>query len=340
MSDAKRARLKQWLDSGEARLHPLTFPQRELWEAAPAPVGDSSNHICCLIHVQGLITPDDCRAAIQRVVERQEALRLSFLPGKDGPLQLVRRSGEANFRFRDLTPAQGEPEAIEELAREIFSVPFDLTQGPLYRVEMLRRAADDLVLVFAIHHAIADGWTLGVFVRELCGAYLQGKINGAAALPDVPLSYTAWGAAERAFWQPAELASRAKFWKSALAGTPRIWSAPVESGAMQRWVTHMPAELGSAARELARKSGATLYSTLLTAFQIALSRWTGAEDILVGTPVANRSKQATRETMGYFAGIVPVRGRVDRDRTFSESLRGVHESSVEAFANAMPFAEL
>jgi hypothetical protein len=340
VSDAKRARLKQWLDSGEARLHPLTFPQRELWEAAPAPVGDSSNHICCLIHVQGLITPDDCRAAIQRVVERQEALRLSFLPGKDGPLQLVRRSGEANFRFRDLTPAQGEPEAIEELAREIFSVPFDLTQGPLYRVEMLRRAADDLVLVFAIHHAIADGWTLGVFVRELCGAYLQGKINGAAALPDVPLSYTAWGAAERAFWQPAELASRAKFWKSALAGTPRIWSAPVESGAMQRWVTHMPAELGSAARELARKSGATLYSTLLTAFQIALSRWTGAEDILVGTPVANRSKQATRETMGYFAGIVPVRGRVDRNRTFSESLRGVHESSVEAFANAMPFAEL
>ncbi|MDB6151053.1 MAG: Condensation domain protein [Chthoniobacter sp.] len=340
MSDAKRARLKQWLDSGEARLHPLTFPQRELWEAAPAPVGDSSNHICCLIHVQGLITPDDCRAAIQRVVERQEALRLSFLPGKDGPLQLVRRSGEANFRFRDLTPAQGEPEAIEELAREIFSVPFDLTQGPLYRVEMLRRAADDLVLVFAIHHAIADGWTLGVFVRELCGAYLQGKINGAAALPDVPLSYTAWGAAERAFWQPAELASRAKFWKSALAGTMRIWSAPVESGAMQRWVTHMPAELGSAARELARKSGATLYSTLLTAFQIALSRWTGAEDILVGTPVANRSKQATRETMGYFAGIVPVRGRVDRNRTFSESLRGVHESSVEAFANAMPFAEL
>jgi non-ribosomal peptide synthetase component F len=91
---------------------------------------------------------------------------------------------------------------------------------------------------------------------------------------------------------------------------------------------------------LARVNGTTLFNTLLAAFQIALSRWTGEQDILVGTPVANRSKQAVRETMGYCADIVPLRGQVDAERPFSTSLRAVHQTTVDCFANAMPFAEL
>jgi len=105
-------------------------------------------------------------------------------------------------------------------------------------------------------------------------------------------------------------------------------------------VSLVPVDIGRAARELARRNGATLFSTLLAAFQIALSEWTGADDILVGTPVANRSKQAVRETMGYCSGIVPLRGQVDRDRAFSDSVRAVHQATVDSFANAMPFAEL
>ena len=95
-----------------------------------------------------------------------------------------------------------------------------------------------------------------------------------------------------------------------------------------------------ALRELARRNGATLFSTLLAAFQITLSRWTGENDIVVGTPVANRTKQDVRDTMGYFAGIVPLRGQVERERPFSEHLRAVHQTAVDSFANAMPFAEL
>ena len=340
MSDDKRARLQQWLASGEARLHPLTFPQRELWEASPVPAADAANHICCLLKVRGPATTQECRAALQLVVDRQEALRLSILPGKDGPLQMVRRSGEANIHFRELSSAQAQPEAVEELAREIFRAPFDLLQGPLYRVEVLRRAADEYVMAVAIHHAIADGWTLGVFVRELCGAYIQGMMGVREPLPGVPLSYTAWGQAERAYWTPAELAKRAAYWKPALAGTRRFWNTPTASAPLQHWVSGMPAELANAVRGLAKRSGATLFSMLLAAFQLTLSKWTGEDDILVGTPVANRSKQAARETMGYFAGIVPLRGQVDHARPFSESLRAVHQTTVDSFANAMPFAEL
>lgn len=344
MSGDKRALLKQWLESGKARLHPLTFPQRELWEASPVPVTDMANHICCLINIRGLITPKDVELAIQQVVERQEVLRLSFLPGKGQAVQMIRDSGDASFRYRELTSAESEPAALEAIAQEIFAKPFDLVQGPLYRVEMLRRAADDHVLAFAIHHSIADGWTLGVFVQDLCIAYMQSRMGLHDPLPLPTMTYSAWGAAERGYWQPAEMEQRLGYWKPMLAGAPRLWptleGSVTAAGAHRRVVTHLPTDLSNAVRDLAKKSGATLYSTLLTAFQTALSKWTSKDDITVGTPVANRGKKAAHETMGYFAGIVPIRGHVDRERAFLESLKTVHETTVDAFANAMPFGEL
>ena len=179
----QRARLKQWLDSGEAQLHPLTFPQRELWEVSPVPAEDNANHICCLINVHGLLTERECRAAIQRVVDRQEVLRLSILPGKERPLQMIRKSCGINFDFREVAPKDARPEAIEELAAEIFRAPFDFVQGPLYRAADLRRAANDHVLVFAIHHAIADGWSLGVLVQDLFAAYIEVVMGSSEALP-------------------------------------------------------------------------------------------------------------------------------------------------------------
>ncbi|HEX8897080.1 MAG TPA: condensation domain-containing protein, partial [Chthoniobacterales bacterium] len=342
MSDAKRSRLKQWIESGAAQLHPLTFSQRELWEASPAPPSDVSNHICCVIDVRGPISSEDCVAAVRRVIDRQDVLRLSFLPGKNGAVQLVRKSTEPAIGFRDVS-ARLPAEQIEELALETFSAPFDLLRGPLYRVEILRRGPDDQLMVFAIHHAIADGWTLGVFVQDLCAAYLQQHIGSPEPLTPLTTSYFAWGAAERAFWQPAELKSRGEFWKSRLSGTKRLWSVPEQPDVAfrpRRLVSQLPADVTASVREVARRNGATLFSTLLAAFQVTLSRWAGAEDIVVGTPVANRTRPDIRETMGYFSGIVPLRGQVERDRPFSDHLRIVHESTVDSFGNAMPFVEL
>ena len=340
----QRARLKQWLASGEIRLQPLTYPQRELWECSPVPAADISNNICAVIEVRGRLTPEGSMAALQQVVDRQEVFRLSFLPGKDQPMQLIRRSGRPALDFRDLPAAQRCPEEIENLAGEIFRTPFDLVQGPLYRAQMLRRGPEDHVLVIAIHHAIADGWTLGVFVQDLLAAYLQVVRGGPGNLPPVPLSYSDWGAAERAFWQPAQLQARADYWRSKLADAPRLWSPPAGqtavSGTVQRMVSPVSAELGRALREVARRHGATLFSTLLTAFQITLSKWTDGDDIVVGTPVANRGKQTARETMGYCSGIVPLRGRIEPARRFASSLQEVHLATVDAFANAMPFVEL
>ena len=350
-----RSRLRQWLESGEVRLQPLTFPQRELWEASPVPVADCANHICGFIEIKGAITPDECGAAVQRVMERQEAMRLSFLPGKDRTLQMIRRSGTPLVGFRELSPAEARPEALEEVMQETYRKPFDLLQGPLHRVEMLRRGAGDHVLAFSIHHAIADGWSLGVFVQDLSTAYVMGLkglrkvlatgvLGLSGKLPPVPQTYTEWAAAERAFWQPAELEQRADFWKSQLAGSRLIWNHRQDvsrhSGALQRHVAAIPPPLTRAVKDLAQRNGATLFSTLLAAFQLTLWKWTGQDDLMVGTPVANRNKEAVRQTMGYFAGVVPLRGQVDAAQSFSRHLRTVHDTAVDCFSNAIPFAEV
>ena len=336
----QRARLKQWLESGEAQLHPLTFPQRELWEVAPVAVEDNANHICCLINVQGLLSEQESRAAIQRVVDRQEVLRLSILPGKERPLQLIRKSSGINFDYREVSPNDSKPEAIEQLAAEIFRAPFDLVQGPLYRATNLRREANDHVLVFAIHHAIADGWSLGVLVQDLFAAYIEVVMGSSQALPPVPQTYTAWGAAERAFWQPAVLEQRTGFWKTTLAGSRRMWKLPITPGPPRRWLSTIPPNLANETRELARQTSITLFSALFGAFQIAFSEWSGFDDLVVGTPVANRNKQTARETIGYYAGIVPLRGKVDRSRIAADYLRAGHQRTIDSLAHAIPFVEL
>ena len=353
MEQNSRTQFKQWLESGEARLQPLSLPQRELWEASPVAVGSAGNHICGFIEIKGPITPEQCEQALHRVIERQEALRTSFLPGKEKPLQMIRATGTALLTHQELTAAESQPEALEELMLETYRAPFDLLQGPLHRVHMLRRGANDHVLAFSIHHAIADGWSLGVFVQDLCTAWVMsltglrkavavGVLGLKNTLPPVAQTYRQWAAAERAYWQPAEVANRADFWKSELAGSRRIFSGngATTPGVLNRWVSFIPPQLTAAVRELATRQSTTLFSTLLAAFQWTLAKWSGKDDILVGTPVANRNKEAVRETMGYFAGVVPLRGQLDSPQSFAQHLQTVSARSLDCFANTLPFAEL
>lgn len=346
MSDP-RAQFKRWLDGGEARLQPVALPQRELWENSPVPVADPANHICGIIEIKGPITHEQCEAALQRVIDRHEALRTSFLPGKERPLQMIRATVAAVLGYRELSAGDD----LEAVMQETYRQPFDILQGPLHRVDMIRRGANDHVLAFCFHHAIADGWSLGTFVQDLCTAYVMGltglrktvavgMMGLKSSLPPVAQTYSEWSAAERAFWQPAELERRAEFWKSHLAGSTRIWDGEEKSGPLERWVSVIPADLARAAKVSAASHGTTLFSALLAVFQLTLSKWTGEQDILVGTPVANRNKDSVRETMGYFAGVVPIRGQVDPERNFSDHLKEVSETTLDCFANAMPFAEL
>ncbi len=342
----KKARFRQWLESGEARLLPLTLPQRELWENSPVAVSDPANHICGFIEITGPLTFDQCRDAHERVVARHEALRTSFLPGKERPLQMVRTSGTGRLKYRDFSGLEGMD--LEAAMQEAFAVPFDLMQGALHHVEMIRRSDHHHLLAFSFHHAIADGWSLGVFVQDLCSAYLLG-MRGLPSAPHgglaaVPQTYSEWGAADRASWPPAQVAAKLPFWTSLLTGArpvfPPLENSPVESGPLSRHVSAVPPDLTREVREFSRRSDATLFSTLLSLFQATLAEWTGQGDILTGSPVANRTRESSRQTIGYYAGVVPIRSEVDRAQTFAARAREVHATAVDCFANALPFAEL
>ncbi len=337
MSDNARNRLKEWLATGAARLEPLSFSQRELWETSHVPPGDIVNHICVFMEVGGKIPREESLRAMQLLVDRHEVMRLSIIPGRNGPLQLIRRACPPAMTFSDLAPG----DSLDERMREVFEQPFDLLRGPLYRIHIFRRGQDDHVLVMPIHHAIADGWTLGVFVENLAAAYLHTALRQEGPLPPVPLSYTEWAAAERAAWPAGRLEETARYWRKTLAGVPRLWEpANHSSHRLVRLVSAVPPALTGSVRQVARRCDATLFSTLFAGFQQALSAWTGQRDLVVGTPVANRSKQAIRDSMGYCSGIVPLRGLVDPARSLEESVRAAHAVAIDGFAHAMPFAEL
>ncbi len=265
MQQDNRSRLKQWLESGEARLAPVSFPQREMWETSPIPIESPGNHICCFIEIKGGVTEQDAQTAIQRVVDRQDALRTSLLPGKERPLQLIRSKGTANLTYRVLTEAEKKPEALEEVLKETYRQPFDLALGPLYRIDMLRRGPNDHIMAFSIHHSIADGWSLGVFVQDLCTAYIMGlsglkkaiamgMMGVSSTLPPVQQTCTDWAASERAVWTPAALEPHLEFWKQKLAGSRQLWPAEtaVQRAAepLQRWASVIPTKLTNATRDL------------------------------------------------------------------------------------------
>jgi len=352
MAESARARLKEWLASGQARLLPLTFPQRELWETASVPPADPSNNICSLLDIRGPLTPELCREALGMVVARQEAMRTTILPGKERPVQLVRASAEPVLSVIELAAGSSSEEAVIAALQSVFASPFDLVAGPLYRLAMVRRGPDHYALGLAIHHSIADGWTVTSFVEDFLTACiavwqrsgkdmtrLQGLRNELASLP---MTYGQWGAAERARWNADSLARASSRWSHRLRGAGLFFAAshPVASERLEKWVTHLPAELGEGVRALARRTGTTPFGVLAAAFRTALHRWKGAKDVVLGTPVAGRGKSAVRETMGYFSDVVPLRCLIDPSKSFEESVKQVHEQALEDFAEAMPFAEL
>lgn len=348
--DSKK-QLQDLVASGQVRLVPMAFPQRELWETSPVPPESPANHIRSFIDLTGPLTPDLCRDAMRMVVARQEAMRTSFLPGKDRPVQMIRSQSEPAIEYRELQdPSTGDDEIIASM-EEGFRRPFDLLRGPLYRLQMVRRGPDHNALGLTIHHAVADGWTVTSFVEDLYTACISlwrssGKdmtrLTGIRdTLPPLAMTYSAWGAAERARWQPDVIARHAEYWRARLHGGSSLFGAgAAPGGELDKWETSLPAELAEPARATARREGATLFSTMLAAFRLALRRWRGVDDVIVGTPVAGRTKTALRETMGYFSGIVPLRNAVDPAAPFGQSLRRLHAEVVEDFAHAMPFAEL
>ncbi len=329
---------------------PLSFAQQRLWLLAQLEPQSASYNVPAAVRLRGELDARALASAFSEIVRRHEALRTAFPVHAGNPIQQIAPAGELELLRADLTslPA-GEREAkVQEEAALEARRPFDLARGPLLRARLLALAQDEHVVLLTLHHIVADGWSLGVLVRELAAlyeAFAAGKLSPLSALPLQYADYAVW---QRRWLQGEPLAKLLAYWKQKLAGAPPSLQLPTDRprpavqtfrGASHRFA--ISSEQTSAIRRLCRQESATLYMALLAAFQAFLHRMTGQADLCVGTPVAQRNRAEFEGLIGFFVNTLVLRADLSAGPTFRELLSQARDAALEAYAHEeLPFERL
>lgn len=328
---------------------PLSFPQQRLWlneRLAPS----AAYNVAAVLRLDGVLRVDALERAVSELFRRHESLRTTFVVKDDGPVQVIAAPTPVRVPIVDLQsipPCDREAEA-QRLATCEARELFDLATGPLLRVSLLQLGADTHRLLITMHHIVSDGWSTAVFVRELTTLYglaVQGK---PVRLDDPPLQY-----ADYAVWQREQLKTDAlegqlAFWRQQLAGAPALISLPTDRaraatlssrGSLHRF--KWPRSLLDDVRVFSRHEEVTVFMTLLATFQTLLHKYSGETDLLIGTPVANRSRPELEGIIGFFVNTLVMRGDLSGDPTFRELLERTREVCLSAYAHQdLPFERL
>ncbi len=299
---------------------PLSAGQQRLWFLHQFEPGDTEYNSALALRLRGSLDVSRLTSVLRELVLRHESLRTTFDQVDGQPVQVV----HADLRL-DVPVTQ--PDDLDSALRAEVERPFDLEHGPLFRASILRVAEDDHVLLLASHHIVVDGWSLGVLADEL-GALYRGE-----ELPPIALQY-----ADFAVWQRQQPVDPA-YWRDRLTGVeplelPTDRPRPAErtsAGATHEFV--VPTVLASRLADLARAHEATLFTTLLAACQVLLARYTGQDDIAIGTVTSGRGRPELQRLVGFFVGTVVVRSTVDTSQSFEEFLATAKADALDAFAH-------
>ncbi|MEE4185873.1 MAG: amino acid adenylation domain-containing protein, partial [Gammaproteobacteria bacterium] len=327
-------------------LPPLSFAQQRLWFLAQLEPESAAYHLHWAGRLDGVPDPDLLAGALRCVGQRHEALRTCIHNHPDGPVQVINAEFELALE-RIALPGAGAA-TLHGRMRELIRRPFDLTRGPLVRTYLLELSPVDTVLLLVMHHIVSDGWSMGVLFRELSEAYSALAAERTPMLPALPVQYADYAVWQQSWLRGAELERQSAYWKQQLTGAPPLLELPLDypRPPLQRdrgaWLTRqLPAELAERARELAQAEGATLFMVLLAVFKALLFRYTGRVDLLVGAPVAGRSRTELEPLIGYFLNMLVLRTTVDGDAGFAELLRRVRSTTLAAFDHQdLPFEKL
>lgn len=323
---------------------PLSQAQQRLWFLNQLePESTAYNENFCL-QMNGRLDTEALQKAFNGVVSRHEALRTVFR--NDGGIvsQRVLPSLQIPIRIEDLSsvPSSNRWSMAGEIARNESRHIFDLTRGPLLRVRLLRLSDEEHLLVLVMHHIVTDGWSYGVLIREFAGLY-----SGAAGcLPELPIQYSDYARAQRRWLEDGRLAGQIDYWKKTLAGAsqsdlPRAGYAggPEESGG--RFKFKIEPKLRSQIDQLAARAEVTRFMALLAALKALLYRYSGYQDVSVGTPVAGRTAPETHGLIGVFVNTLVLRAEILPQYTFQDLLHSIKRCAVGAFANQdLPFEKL
>ncbi|WAC73175.1 amino acid adenylation domain-containing protein [Roseateles sp. SL47] len=312
---------------------------------------DAAYHISKSIRIAGPLDRGLLKAALDAVVVRHEGLRTCF--GQlDGQAVQVIGPASTGFALSEVDlGALPEPElaaAVQRRCDEEQRAPFSLAQGPLIRGLLLRLSDSEHILVVTQHHIISDGWSIGIMVRELSTLYEAFSQGQPDPLPPLPIQYADYAIWQRRWLQGEVLGQQTAYWKKQLSGAPALLELPTDRPrpAMQSYAGgHRPFEVSAALtaglRQLSQRHGTTLFMTLLAAWAVLLSRFSGQGDIVVGTPVANRQRKETEGLIGFFVNTLALRVRIEGDPTVEQLLQQVKATTLDAYEHQdLPFEQV
>ncbi|WP_432079878.1 amino acid adenylation domain-containing protein, partial [Streptomyces sp. YPW6] len=329
---------------------PLSFGQQRLWFIDQLAPGQSAYNSAFAVRLAGPLDTSALRAALDGVVARHEALRTTFTAVDGTPEQVINPVGAVALTEHDLEAVAGHDQdtCLRALVRDEVNRPFDLAAGPLFRALVVRVGVDDHVLVLSMHHAVSDGWSLGVLSDELSALYSAGVSGKPVSLPELPVQYADFAVWQRDWLSGEVLDGQLAVWRERLAGIPDLLELPVDrprpavqslDGATVE--VRVPADVTRVLRDIGRDENATLFMTLLSAFAVLLSRFSGQSDVVVGTPVAGRGAAELDGLVGFFVNTLALRCDVSGDPEFGELLERVREVALEAYAHQdLPFERL
>ncbi len=328
---------------------PLSFAQQRLWFLDQLAPGSSLYNIDLALPLNFAVEIDALRDALNEIVRRHESLRTTFHCIAGEPIQRVSPPIAAPLTVEDLRglTAEARVSGAQRITEEEASRPYDLARGPLFRARLLRLDPEEHVLLIGMHHIVADGWSLDVFSRELTAIYDAYVLHQPSPLPDLPLQYSDFAIWQREWLSGPVLDKYLRYWREKLAGLPALQTPvdyhrpPVSSfrGASQSFF--IAKETCDALRALSHATRATLFITVLAAYKVLLLRYTGQEDIVVGSPVANRNRSEIEALIGFFVNTLVLRTDLSGDPTFLEALSRVRETALDAYTHQdMPFEKL
>lgn len=329
---------------------PLSLNQEGLWFVEQLNPGQALNSISGAVRLEGGLRRTALERSLGEIVRRHESLRTTFHTRADGsPYQAIAPARPLELPVVDLgarPSAEREAEALR-LATEEAGRPFDLALGPLFRCFLIRLSDDEHVLVLNVHHIVCDGWSMGVFTRELAALYTALCEGRESPLPELEVQCADVAVWERAWLRGGELENRLAYWRDQLGPrSPQLAlrtdrpRPPVQSMRGRHHPLKLPGSLSEELRALARREGATLYMTLLAAFYALLSCETGQEDLIVGTGIANRDRRELEGLIGYFVSVLPLRIQLAGNPSFRELLARVAPVSLGATTRALPLGTL
>jgi glycosyltransferase involved in cell wall biosynthesis/NRPS condensation-like uncharacterized protein/alpha-ketoglutarate-dependent taurine dioxygenase len=330
---------------------PLSFAQQRLWFIDQLEPGQSHFNLPAVIRLTGRLNIKALESTLNEVVRRHEVLRTHFPVGDDEqPMQIISPPSLMSLPVTDLShisEAAREQEAQRLIGAEAERA-FNLAEGPMLRASLLRLREEEHIALLTMHHIVSDGWSTGILIREVAALYEAYSEGRESPLPELEIQYGDFAVWQREYLQGEVLDEQLTYWRKQLAGAPAVLELPtdrprpaVQSNRGDMYYARIPKELVEKLKGLGNYEGATLFMTLLAAFQMLLRHYTKQDRIVVGTDIANRHRSETEPLIGFFVNQLVLFTDLSDNPAFDKLLRRVRETTLEAYAHQdLPFEHL